>query len=96
MSDEPTTKPPNPPLAEISSAMAPIIYFDTAPNFGFNGGIASVTLEAVVYLNTGAEIRAERRAVAHLRMSPTAFANLKGAINGIELAAEPIEGKTSN
>ena len=50
--------------------MAPIIYFDAAPNFGFNNGVASLTLEAVVYVNVGDQIRAERRVVAHLRMPP--------------------------
>jgi len=96
MANEPTTTAPLLPLAEISSAMAPIIYFDAAPNFGFNNGVASLTLEAVVYVNVGDQIRAERRVVAHLRMTPGAFANLKSAINGLELAAEPTERKPAN
>jgi hypothetical protein len=96
MANEPTTTAPLLPLAEISSAMAPIIYFDAAPNFGFNNGVASLTLEAVVYVNVADQIRAERRVVAHLRMPPEAFANLKSAINGLELAAEPTERKPAN
>ena len=97
MADEPGANPPIPPLAEAASALAPIIYFDIAPNFGVRNGVASITLETFVYLSAdGGVVRAERRAVAHLRMNAFALASLKGAINGIQLAAEPIEGKTAN
>jgi len=33
------------PICEAASANAPIIYFDAAPNYGFNGGVAHITLE---------------------------------------------------
>jgi hypothetical protein len=56
MSDEPTTNPPIPPLAEIGRAVAPIIYFDAAPNFGFNNGICSIALEAFTYVNVGGKL----------------------------------------
>jgi hypothetical protein len=89
MADEPTVTPPIPPLAEISSAMAPIIYFEAAPNFGFNHGICSIALEAATYVNLGTEIRAERRVVAHLRMTPNGLANLKSALDGLAVAIAP-------
>jgi hypothetical protein len=92
MSDEPTTNPPIPPLAEIGSAVAPIIYFDAAPNFGFNNGICSIALEVFTYVNIGGVIRAERRVVTHLRMTPSGLASLKGSIQGIELSLIPAEG----
>jgi hypothetical protein len=97
MTDEPAANPPIPPLSETGSSLAPIIYFDAAPNYGVSNGVASITLEALVYLKTeGTVVRAERRAVAHLRMNGVALASLKGAINGVELAAEPIDGKRAN
>jgi hypothetical protein len=92
MSDEPTTNPPIPPLAEIGSAVAPIIYFDAAPNFGFNNGICSIALEAFPYVNVGGEIRAERRVVVHLRTTPLGLASLGASIQGIELSVAPTEG----
>jgi hypothetical protein len=95
MPDETTTNPPIPPLAEISSAMAPVIYFDMVPNFAFNGGIASLTLETIIFLRSGSKVRTERRAVAHLRTSIKGLAQLKKAINAIELAAEPADKKTA-
>ena len=96
MTDEPSANPPIPPLAEVGSALAPIIYFDIAPNFGGSKGIASITLETFVYLSGDGGVRTERRAVAHLRMNAFALASLKHAINGIRLVAESIEGKTAN
>jgi hypothetical protein len=96
MTDEPSANPPIPPLAESGSALAPIIYFDIAPNFGVSNGIASITLETFVYLSADGGVRTERRAVAHLRMNAFALASLKHAINGIRLVAESIEGKIAN
>jgi hypothetical protein len=97
MADEPGANPPIPPLAEASSALAPIIYFDIAPVFGFSNGIASITLETLVHSSIdGGIIHAERRIVAHLRMNTFALESLKRAINGLHLAAEPTEGKTAN
>ena len=96
MSDEPAIQPPIPPLAEIGSLLAPIVYFDSAPNFGFRNEIASVTLEAVTYLHTGDGMRTERRAVVHLRMTRAGLHSLKGAINSLELAMAPTEGTTVN
>ena len=90
MPDEPAVTSPVPPLAEISSAFAPIIYFEAAPNFGFNNGICSIALETVTHTFFGTEIRAERRVVAHLRMTPAGFANLQGAVQGLTVAMTPI------
>ena len=90
MADEPAAPSPVPPLAEISSAMAPIIFFEAAPNFGFNHGICSIALEAVTHVFTGTEVRSERRVVAHLRMSPQGLGNLKSAIVGLDVAMVPV------
>jgi hypothetical protein len=98
MPDEPAVTSPIPPLAEISSAFAPILYFDAAPNFGFNNGICGIALETVTHVYVGTEIRSERRVVAHLRMTPTGFANLKGAMEGLAVAMTPVPtgGETVN
>ena len=93
MAEEPSAKAPIPPLAEAGSALAPIIYFDIAPNFGVSKGIASITLETFVYLSGDGGVRAERRAVAHLRMNAFALASLKHAINGIRLLPGVDRGK---
>lgn len=98
MPDEPHEPPPIPiiPLAQIGSAIAPFIYFDGAPNFGFKGGVANITLEALTYTSIDNNIVTERVVVAHLRMSGQAMGSLKKAIEGIELLANPApEGRAN-
>ena len=96
MADETSSSPPIPQLAEISTALAPVIYFDAAPTFGFNNGICSVSLEAFTFVNAGGVLRAERRVVAHLRMTPTGYESLKGALDGIVLSAVIPPSETVN
>jgi hypothetical protein len=98
MADEPAMSPPVPqiPLSTIGSAVAPVIYFEGAPNFGFNEGVANITLEALVYSSVNGAIITERQTVAHLRMSAQGLARLKNAIAGIELLANPApEGRAN-
>jgi hypothetical protein len=98
MADESDEALPTPivPLAQIGSAIAPFIYFDGAPNFGFSGGVANITLEALTYTSVDNKIVTERVVVAHLRMSGQAMTNLKKAIEGIELLANPVpEGRAN-
>jgi len=67
------------------SAPAPLIYFDIVPNFGFNVGVANLTLEAVRFtMPVEGTIAGERLAVAHLRTSVEGLRQLKAAIQGIE------------
>ena len=91
MPDEPAVSPPIPqiPLSKVGSAIAPFIYFDGAPNFGFNDGVANITLEAIIHTSVNGVIITERQTVAHLRMSSQGMARLKSAISGVELLANP-------
>src|SRR5215204_6480720 len=78
-------KPPAPRRVSEGSAPAPLIYFDIVPNFGFNVGVANLTLEAVRFsMPVQGTITAERVAVAHLRTSVEGLRQLKAAIEGIE------------
>ena len=98
MPDEPAVSPPVPqiPLSTIGSAVAPVIYFEGAPNFGFNEGVANITLEALVYTSINGAIITERQTVAHLRMSAQGMARLKSAVAGIELLTNPApEGRAN-
>ena len=77
-------RPPPQRVAE-GSALAPLIYFGIVPNFGFNVGVANVTLEAVRFtMPVQGTITGERVAVAHLRTSVEGLRQLKAAIEGIE------------
>ena len=78
-------------LSALASANAPFIYFDAAPNFGFNGGIANLSLEVVRFIpNPGVPgVFTDRVTVAHLRMSLEGVRSLKTALEGIELMATP-------
>lgn len=76
-------------LSALASAQAPFIYFDNAPTFGLNEGIANVTLEAFRNLLIQGEVRNDRVIVAHLRMSLPTVHRLRNALDGIILAATP-------
>jgi hypothetical protein len=101
MADEPTSNVPI-QVAEIipsvagdvsgvASANAPFIYFDGAPTFGFNEGIANVTLEALRYIHANGKIVGDKVIVAHLRMSVPGMMRLKAAIEGALLLAQPVD-----
>ena len=78
-------KPPAPQRVAEASAPGPFIYFDIVPNFGFNIGVANLTLEAVRFtMPVQGKITGERVAVAHLRTSVEGLRQLKAAIEGIE------------
>ncbi len=77
-------------LCELASAAAPFVYFDRAPNFGFNGAVANISLEAVRFAAPAEDqtVVADRVTVAHLRMTLDALRSLKAAIEGVERMAE--------
>jgi hypothetical protein len=78
-------KPPTPQRVPEANTPAPFIYFDIVPNFGFNIGVANLTLEAVRFtMPLPGKIAGERVAVAHLRTSIEGLRQLKAAIEGIE------------
>jgi len=85
-------------LSALASAQAPFLYFDSVPNYGFNAGVANLSLEAVRFTAspTGQGVMADRVTVAHLRMSIDAVRALKAAIEGIELLATPAAGGQRN
>ena len=85
-------------LSGLASAHAPFLYFDSVPNYGFNAGVANLSLEAVRFTAnpTGQSVMADRVTVAHLRMSIDAVRALKAAIEGIELLATPAAGDRRN
>ena len=85
-------------VSAIASANAPFIYFDHAPNFGLNDGIANITLEVVRFgpAANGVGVIADRVTVAHLRMGLRALSTLKSAIEGIEQLAQPVPEGVKN
>jgi hypothetical protein len=109
MADDPKPAPPPPVVVEqipsipgslsaLASAHAPFIYFDSCPNYGFNAGVANLSLEAIRFTASpnGQGVLADRVTVAHLRMSLDAVRALKAAIEGIELLAAPAAGGQRN
>jgi hypothetical protein len=88
-------KRPAPQRVAEASAPAPFIYFDIVPNFGFNVGVANLTLETMRFtMPVPGNITGERVAVAHLRTSVEGLRQLKAAIEGIEaMAANQAESK---
>jgi hypothetical protein len=81
-------------ISAIASAHAPFLYFDNAPNFGYNHGIINITLEAVRFMaSAGGQPTMDRVIVAHLRMSIPAAMSLKSALDGAMLLATPAAGQ---
>lgn len=78
-------------ISATASAQAPFIYFEGVPNFGFNFGVANMTLEVVRFSSVPGtnNVVADRVTVAHLRMGVEALRQLKSAIAGIELLTTP-------
>ena len=77
--------PTVPHRASETSAPAPFIYFDLVPNFGFNVGVANLTLEVMRFTMAAVgKVDGERVAVAHLRTSIEGLRQLRAAIEGIE------------
>ena len=76
-------------VSAIGSADAPFIYFDLVPNYGFNRGVAKVTLEALRMHSNPAGVKQDRVVVAHLRMGIDAAVDLKRALDAVILMATP-------
>jgi hypothetical protein len=85
-------------VSGVASANAPFIYFDGTPTFGFNEGIANITLEALRYVHANGKVVSDKVIVAHLRTSVSGMMPLKAAIEGVVLLTQPVEkpeGKTN-
>jgi hypothetical protein len=76
-------------VSAIGSGGAPFLYFDLVPTYGFNRGIAKITLEALRLHTTAGGVKQDRVVVAHLRMGLDAAIDLRKALDGIILMAEP-------
>ena len=77
-------------LTVTDTGMAPYIYFEGAPNFGFTNGIINITLAANRHLlKDGAPVR-DVVATAHLRCNVPAALELRNALDAaLLLAAQP-------
>lgn len=86
-----------PPLDEIASALAPIIFAEIAPTFGFRNGVGNVTLETVRHMTAAdGNSSPSRVVVAHLRLPLPAIIHLKNAVDGMLLQAAPPASDASN
>jgi hypothetical protein len=90
MGDEPKTLPPVEEIpgvaggtSAIASATAPFIFVNAIPNFGFNEGIACLTLEAHRYNSINQQVFVDRVIVGHLRLTPGAYLHLKNTMDKI-------------
>jgi hypothetical protein len=77
--------------------LAPVIYFDGVPTFGYNNGIVNLLLAVGLILPTkDGVVLAQSVAVAHLRCNAFAAAQLRDSIDKALLLAAPTpEGKAN-
>jgi hypothetical protein len=78
-------------ISGIASAKAPFIYFEAAPFFGLINGIGKVAIEVSRQIATAPNqgVLLDRVLVAHLVGNIQAIRNLRAALDGILLLAEP-------
>jgi hypothetical protein len=84
------TAPPR--LTVTDTGIAPYIYFEGAPNFGFANGIVTVTLAANRHLLRDGAPVADVVATAHLRCNVPAAIELRNALDGALLLAARTHG----
>jgi hypothetical protein len=71
---------------------APIVYFEVCPTFGNNGGLINVMLAAaLIELAPNDRVATRIKAVAHLRTTAGAAANLRDTIDKALLMGAPVE-----
>ena len=94
---KPAPAPEPPPVhpvlevAEVASALAPIIYFEEVPTFGHMSGIIRITLDAI-RIYPGAmpnTVKTDRVLVAHLRTNLMGARMLRDALDKALLMANP-------
>jgi hypothetical protein len=74
------------------TGIAPYIFFEGAPNFGFANGIVNITLAATRHLIKDGAAFSDIVAVAHLRCNPLAALELRNALDSALLLAAKTEG----
>jgi hypothetical protein len=79
-------------LTVTDTGIAPYIYFEGAPNFGFANGIVTVTLAANRHLLRDGAPVTDIVATAHLRCNVPAAIELRNALDGALLLAARTRG----
>lgn len=71
---------------------APVIFFEACPTLGNNGGLINIMLAVgLVVPAAGGGVVSRVKAVAHLRMTAGAAANLRDTIDKALLIGVPVE-----
>jgi hypothetical protein len=83
-------------MSAIANAVAPVIFCDAVPTFGYYNGIAHMTLSTMRFLPVDGKVAQDNMIVAHLRMNMVALQGLKAAIAAIELLAQPVPKGAKN
>jgi hypothetical protein len=81
-----------PSLTVTETGIAPHVYFEGAPNFGFGNGIISITLAANRHLLRDGAPVTDAIAIAHLRCNIPAAIELRSALDAALLLAAPPRG----
>ncbi len=96
MADTPATQA-DPTFMPIEGLMeAPIIFFEVCPTFGNNGGLVNLMLATgLIDSAPHGKVASRVKAVAHLRMTAAAAANLRDTLDrALAMGAKP-EGRVN-
>ncbi|NVN87032.1 MAG: hypothetical protein HXX15_13205 [Rhodopseudomonas sp.] len=92
MTEKPAAKPEDgfQPIQDLPRA--PIIFFEFCPTLGNNNGLINIMLAAGIVLPTASPAtNVVPVAVAHLRCTTVAAAQLRDALNAALLIGQPVE-----
>jgi hypothetical protein len=81
-----------PKITVTDTGIAPFVFFEGAPNFGFLNGVVNVTLATTKHLIKDGVAVSDIVAVAHLRCNIPAALELRGALDSALLLAAKTEG----
>jgi hypothetical protein len=95
VTDKPDTPKQIPPatVTVTDTGIAPFVFFEGAPSFGFNHGVVCITLAAGRHLLKEGLISSDVIAVAHLRCGVRGAMELRNALDNALSLATKAEGK---
>jgi hypothetical protein len=91
MADNPQIQPTK--ITVTDTGLAPYIFFEGAPNFGFANGVVNVTLAAGRHLLKEGVAVTDFVAVGYLRCNAVAAAELRNALDSALLLAAKTDGE---
>jgi hypothetical protein len=83
-------------LAMLRANEAPVLFFEVVSSLGVRNGVVNLTLEGGHHIVVDGINVNDTRVVAHLRFPFTAMANIRDALDKVDLLAQPPASEEKN